>query len=968
MASVERDLFNGADIVHVRDVVLSVGDESTTRREKLARVILDELYEFVGLLDAEGRTLEINRAALEGAGIRLEDIAGAPFWEARWWAVSKESRDEARAMVGRAATGEFVRCDVEVYGRASGDETIIVDYSLTPIRDRDGRIVFLLPEGRNITDKKRAEAELARRTEELQQLLDRVRELAAAKSNFFANVSHELRTPLTLVLGPVEELLRGGVSLSAAQRRSLEVVERNALSLLAQVNALLDLAKIEAHEMQLNYVHLDLAALVRRAAAHFDALAEQRSITYLVDVPARLEADVDPDPFERIVVNLLSNAFKFTPDDGWIRCRLESIDGVHVLLSVQDSGPGVPPELRADVFDRFHQGRSGSSAGGTGLGLAIVRQFVELHGGTASVTDAPGGGALFQVEVPLSAPGTSYVRTGDVDAAEPPARTQAPFLGGRPIPGVEATEPRRNRPTVLVVEDHADMRRFVVEALRDEWRVVAASNAADALAVLGIDPPDLVVSDLMMPEIPGEELVREIRARPVFAQVPIVVLSARADEELRLGLLASSVQDYLTKPFSAHELRARVRNLVTTKTARDALQAELASQNDDVSVLTKDLIASRRALQASHDALLRSGQRWRAVYENAAAGIAVLDLDGRLLDVNPSLRTMLQRSEQSLKTSSLVDLCFPEDRAQMAADIGALRRLGRTGLRVERRLRRGDASPLCVYATLSVAPATARSEAMVVCVVEDVTERNEARAALVRAQNDLARVTRATALGELATSIAHEVNQPLAAVVTNGHACLRWLTGERRDEAEAVAAVQRIVRDAERASQIIAGIRRFLGRGGTQQDVVRLAEVVHDVVVLVEAFARVNDVTIEVGAVGPQPSVLGDRVQIQQVVVNLVTNAIEAMSTVTRPGRTLRITTGVEDSRAWLRVGDEGTGIDGDVEGVFEPFATSKPDGMGMGLAISRSIVEAHGGRLVVEHTGSTGTVMLLALPAGGTT
>ena len=177
MASVDRDLFQNTDVVHVRDVVLSVDDDASTRREKLARVILDELYEFVGLLNADGDTLEINRAALEGAGIELDDIAGLPFWEARWWAVSNESRDDARAMVRRAADGEFVRCDVEVFGSDEGSETIIVDYSLTPIRDREGRIVFLLPEGRNITDKKRAEAELARRTEELQQRLDRVRQI-----------------------------------------------------------------------------------------------------------------------------------------------------------------------------------------------------------------------------------------------------------------------------------------------------------------------------------------------------------------------------------------------------------------------------------------------------------------------------------------------------------------------------------------------------------------------------------------------------------------------------------------------------------------------------------------------------------------------------------------------------------------------------------------------------------------------
>lgn len=929
-------------MLHVRDVSLRADDDATTRREKLARVILDELYEFVGLLDAEGRTLEINRAALEGAGIDLDDIAGSPFWEARWWAVSKEVRDEARTMVERAAGGEFVRCDVEVYGRSLGSETIIVDYSLTPIRDRDGRIVFLLPEGRNITDKKRAEAELARRTEELQQLLDRVRQLDAAKSNFFANVSHELRTPLTLLLGPVDELLDGGDALSGRQRQSLEVVRSNALSLLKQVNALLDLAKIDAGEMQLNYVRLDLAGLVRRTAAHFDALATQRSITYLVDVPDTLDADVDPDTFERILVNLLSNAFKFTPEDGWIRCRLERIDTGHALLSVQDSGPGV--------------------------GLAIVRQFVDLHGGTATVTDAAGGGALFQVEVPLRAPETSYVRVAPHAVVERSSRPAAWSVGDGRRQRVEESEPRRSRPTVLVVEDHADMRRFIVETLRDEWRVVATSRAVDALAVLQREAPDLIVTDLMMPDVSGEQLVAEVRARPDLAQVPILILSARADDELRLGLLASSVQDYVTKPFSAHELRVRVHNLVTTKKARDALQSELATHTSDLSVLTQQLIASRRALQASHDALDRSGRRWRAVYENSAAGIALVGLDGTILDVNPALQSMLGRSERGLRGMSLVDLCFADDRDQMSADVGRLTQIERGGIRLERRLRRWDGSALFVDASLSLVQPTAASDAMVVCVVEDVTERNDARDALVRAQSDLARVTRATALGELATSIAHEVNQPLAAVMANAQASLRWLTGERRDEEEGVAAVRRIVRDAERAGEIIGGIRRFLGRTGTRRDDVALDEVVRDVVVLVTPFAHANDVTLQVDVGDRLPLVHADRIQIEQVVVNLVTNAIEAMVATRRPGGTVDLVVGAATDLVWLRVSDGGPGINGDVERVFEAFATTKPDGMGMGLAISRSIVESHGGRLSVESTGPDGTTMSLVLPVDGGT
>lgn len=955
-----------ADVVRVRDVTLSAEDGPTTRREKLARIILDELYEFVGLLDADGRILEINRAALEGAGIGLDDIAGAPFWDARWWAVSREARAEAREMVRRASTGEFVRRDVEVYGRAHGSETIIVDYSLTPIRDSTGRVAFLLPEGRNITDKKLAENELARRTEELQRLLDRVRELDGAKSDFYANVSHELRTPLTLILGPVDELL-ADASLDERHRQHLDVVRRNALTLLKQVNTLLDLARIDAGEMELNYVRFDVGELVRTTAAHFDALAAQRGITFIVDAGSGLIADVDPDKLERIVLNLLSNAFKFTPDAGWIRCRVEPAEPARVLLSVQDSGPGIEPALRSEIFDRFHTGRTGdgeSGGTGTGLGLAIVKQFAELHGGTVTVTDASAGGALFQIEVPRHAPAAAYVRVADV------APVSQSDDGDRSVDAdaaasVGAFGPA-GRPTVVVVEDHADMRRFVVEALRDEWHVHAVASGEDALDVLASEPADLVVTDLMMPGLSGEQLVHEIRSRPALAQLPIIVLSARADDQLRLRLLTSSVQDYVTKPFAAQELRARVRNLVTTKRARDALQAELASQNGDLSVLTEQLIAGRRELQASHDALRRSEGRWRGVYENSAAGIALLDRTGRIVEANPALAAMLARPHAELQRSSVLDLCLPEDRPRLEADLRRLERLRGGGRRVQRRLLRGDGDALWIDASLSLTPATPDSDAMVVCVVEDVTERNEARAALARAQGELARVTRATALGTLAASIAHEVNQPLAAISANANACLRWLGGAHRDEAEAAAAAERIVRDAERASDVIAGIRRFVGRGGTARSECAVADVVGDVIGLLGPFLDAHDVVVEQRVADGLPHVEVDRVQIQQVVLNLVMNAIEAMAPADPPPTVLIEAEGCGDT-VTIRVRDRGPGIDAAAAAdVFDAFFTTKVAGMGMGLAISRSIAESHGGSLTVERTGADGTTMLLVLPAGG--
>jgi PAS domain S-box-containing protein len=529
MPIMNHQLFTHSPTLRVRDVTLSATDDLQTHREKLARIVLDEMYQFVGLLDAHGNTLEINRAALEGAGIRLDDIQGKPFWEARWWQVSKETQDYQRDLVQRARQGEFVRCDIEIYGQAAGEETIIIDFSLLPVKDQNGHIAFLLAEGRNITEKKRAEDEIARKNEELQQLLDRIRQLDQLKSDFFANVSHELRTPLALILGPAESILATGDNLTELQRRDLAVIQRNAATLLKHVNDLLDVAKLEAGKMTVDYARVDLARVVRTVAAHFEALAPQRSLAYVITTPDTLEAEVDPEKFDRILLNLLSNAFKFTPAGGRIRCALEVSGDDRLLLSVQDSGPGVSPELRATIFERFRQAQSGTTRefGGTGLGLAIAKDFVDLHGGTTAISDAPGGGALFQVEIPQRAPAGAYVRFDETPSSAGESSVVDGALEELQPVEVDTAEDTGSpdRPLVLVAEDNAEMRRFIIRVLGDDYRILSAANGAEALTKALAGPPDLVVTDLMMPKLGGDQLIAEMRACEPLASVPVLVLS-----------------------------------------------------------------------------------------------------------------------------------------------------------------------------------------------------------------------------------------------------------------------------------------------------------------------------------------------------------------------------------------------------------------------------------------------------------
>jgi signal transduction histidine kinase len=441
--------------------------------------------------------------------------------------------------------------------------------------------------------------------EDLGQMYEKSRELDQLKIHFFANVSHELRTPLALILGPAEKLA-AAENLSEAQRRDVELVLRNARTLLKHVNDLLDVARLDAGKMIPSYARTDLAQLVRLIAAHFDGLADERDMDYTVAAPPALSADVDPAKIERVVLNLLSNAFKFTPRGGRVRCTLRSLDAGHVLLEVADSGPGVRPEHREIIFERFRQAEGGSTRrfGGTGLGLAISRDFVTLHGGTLTVGVAPEGGALFRLVLPVRAPAGE-----DVSQSQQHLYVSADTAALQVIHDlrhqseVAAHEEAGDEPLVLVVENNVEMNRFVCETLAPEYRTESALDGKAGLDKALARAPELIVSDVMMPEMSGDQLVAEIRRRRALDGVPVLLLTAKADDELRVRLLREGAQDYLMKPFSPDELRARASNLITVKRARDVLQRALETQTRDLEQLAREVAQRKRDLQTALESM-----------------------------------------------------------------------------------------------------------------------------------------------------------------------------------------------------------------------------------------------------------------------------------------------------------------------------------------------------------------------------
>ena len=433
--------------------------------------------------------------------------------------------------------------------------------------------------------------------EELAVLYARSQELDRLKTEFFSNVSHELRTPLALILGPVERAL-ASMEPADPRRADLEMVLRNARVLLRHVNDLLDTAKIESSRFTLHYSDVELAHLVRLVANNFETPAIDRAIDLAVRAGTPQRAEVDAERLQQILLNLLSNAFKFTPKGGKVRVELRGAGSAAgtTRIEVADSGPGIPAEHRAEVFERFHQLDGGSSRriGGTGLGLYIARELVALHGGVIGVEDAPEGGALFFVEFPLQAPAGTRVSSDEplqIALLEEPAGPTASTEGDvTTVAGIVDDE----APLVLVVEDNPDMNRFVCDALVGSFRVRAAYDGREGYEMARALRPDLIICDFMMPEMSGDELVRAVRAEPRIDATPILILTARNDPSARISVLREGANDYLLKPFFQTELCTRVDNLVKIRRSEESLRAlEMANERDRIARDLHDLVIQR---------------------------------------------------------------------------------------------------------------------------------------------------------------------------------------------------------------------------------------------------------------------------------------------------------------------------------------------------------------------------------------
>jgi signal transduction histidine kinase/ligand-binding sensor domain-containing protein/CheY-like chemotaxis protein/AraC-like DNA-binding protein len=422
---------------------------------------------------------------------------------------------------------------------------------------------------KEVSEGARRDAEAALATVERQ--ARRLEELDRAKSRFYANVSHEFRTPLTLALGPLEDVLaglRGEVPEEA--RRDIETASRSSRRLLRLVNQILDLAKAEAGHLQARRHTADLVGLLRDVAQDFVPFAERQKLRFELEVPEEpVWVRFDAGLLTEVFLNLLGNAFKYTPSGGTVHLQVtpDPLLG-RVWVRVRDTGPGIPAAELPHIFERFHQV---DEAGirmrpGTGIGLALTRELVNLHDGSIGVESRPGEGSTFIVELPLEA---APVSVPEGEPRSPGVRERFPLDEGvgsaLPVPSSRPATKEEDTPTVLVVEDNAELQAYLTRHLGAEYRVLAAGDGTEGLELIRRELPDLVVSDVLMPGLTGYQLVREVRRDPDVRFVPIVLLTARAALDDTLKGFEAGAEDYVLKPFRVEELRARIAAVLASR-------------------------------------------------------------------------------------------------------------------------------------------------------------------------------------------------------------------------------------------------------------------------------------------------------------------------------------------------------------------------------------------------------------------
>ena len=872
----------------------------------------------------------------------------------------------------------------------------IVVAAVNPMRalDDDYRTFFGLIAtqiGSALADAHALEAE-RRRVEALAQL-DR------AKTTFFSHVSHEFRTPLTLMIGPLQDLLDksdGGLPLDATT--AIDVAHRNGQRLLKLVNTLLDFSRIEAGRIDAAYEPTDLAAFTTDLASVFRSAIEKAGLTLVVDCPPLPEpVYVDRDMWEKIVLNLLSNAFKFT-FDGQIRVALDWLRD-RVELRVSDTGVGIAESELPRMFERFHRVKHARARTheGTGIGLALVQELSRLHGGTVSVSSEEGRGTTFVVAIRT---GRSHLPAERIGAARQLTSTSVgaiPYVEEalRWLPGsdasreigtdveVAAAAARGDAGRILVADDNADMREYLTRILGQSYRVEAVGDGRAALARIEAAPPDLILTDVMMPELDGFGLLSAVRANETVQSVPVILLSARAGEEARIEGLHAGADDYLVKPFTARELLASVGSQLQLARLRRESETErmrLLQENADVTatlnevgaIVSSDLDRSK-VVQAVTDAgteltTAEFGAFFYNLVNDSGESYTLYTISG-------APREAFSKFPMPRNTDVFAPT-FKGTGVVRSPDITQDPRYGRNPpyhgmppghlpvrsyLAVPVKGRSGSTIGGLFFGHSAVGRFTEHHERLAVGIASWAAVALE-NASLYTSVQEASRLK-----DDFLASLSHELRTPLNAIL--GYARLLrsgMVPPDKQQKAldtieRNVTSLTQIVEDVLDVSRIVSGKIRL------NVQTVDFPAIVRSAIDSIALAAEAKGLRVET-VLDPQAGpISGDPERLQQVLWNLLSNAVKF----TGRGGKVQVRLERVNSSVEVVVSDTGVGIAPEfLPHVFERFRqadagiTRERGGLGLGLSIARQLTEMHGGTIEASSGGpGTGATFRVKLP-----
>ena len=744
---------------------------------------------------------------------------------------------------------------------------------------------------------------------------EQLAELDRAKTAFFSNVSHEFRTPLTLMLGPLEDLL-AKYSLPPDDRALLAVAQRNGVRLLRLVNTLLDFARIEAGRAQASYQPTDLSALTADLASNFRSACERAGLRLVVDCEPALEPiHVDREMWEKIVLNLLSNAFKFT-FEGEIALRIRDA-GSGIELTVSDTGTGIPPDELPRMFERFHrvENARGRSHEGSGIGLALVSELVRLHGGSIGVESELGHGTTFLVKIPK---GTAHLPAERLRAS--PVASSPSLANGAEAYVAEALEwlpatseaaaPRPDLPRVLLADDNADLREYARRLLSEHYEVHVVADGQAALEAARQLRPELIVSDVMMPRLDGFGLIREVRADPQLRATPIILLSARAGEESRIEGLDRGADDYLVKPFSARELLVRAGTLIRS--------AELR----------------RRAEEAR--------AQFETLLNEAPLGVILIDEDFRVAAVNPIALPLIGETELIGRDFDAVvhAAWLAPDAAEITRRFRHTLRSGEPQVVPEFIARRKDRHVMEYYEWQVSRIPLPGGRRGVVCYFRDISRTVLAREALREADSRK---------DEFLATLSHELRNPLAPLRSSLEIVKR-LASAPPNASAALAIMDRQMSHLVRLVDDLLEVSRITrGQVELRREQVRLDAAIRSAIETSEPLIRAGNHRLIV-SFPDEPLLLdADPVRLAQIFGNLLNNAAKYME----KGGQIEISARRDGEEAVVTIRDSGDGIAPEqLPKLFEIFTRGErssrrnQSGLGIGLALVRRLTEMHGGRV----------------------